>query len=42
MKHTFLSTVLAGFVLTSAAVLSAAEVGGIVTPAKDQIGRAHV
>ena len=35
MKHTFLSTVLAGFVLASAAVLSAAEVGGIVTPAND-------
>ncbi len=35
MKHAFFSTVLAGLVLASAAVLSAAEVGGIVTPAKD-------
>ncbi len=35
MKQAFFSTVLAGFVLASAAVLSAAEVGGIVTPAKD-------
>ena len=35
MKHAFFSTVLAGLLLASAAVLSAAEVGGIVTPAKD-------
>jgi len=35
MKHAFLSTVLAGLVLASASALSAAEVGGIVTPAKD-------
>ena len=35
MKHAFFSTVLAGLVLASAAVLSAAEVGGIVTPAND-------
>ena len=35
MKHAFLSTVIAGLLLASAAVLSAAEVGGIVTPAKD-------
>ena len=35
MKHAFYSAVLAGLLLASAAVLSAAEVGGIVTPAKD-------
>jgi hypothetical protein len=35
MKHAFFSAVLAGLLLTSAAGLSAAEVGGIVTPAKD-------
>ena len=35
MKHAFFSAVLAGVLLASAAVLSAAEVGGIVTPAKD-------
>ena len=35
MKHAFFSAVLAGLLLASAAVLSAAEVGGIVTPAKD-------
>ena len=35
MKHVFLSTAFAVFALASAAVLSAAEVGGIVTPAKD-------
>lgn len=35
MKHAFLSAVLAGLVLASASALSAAEVGGIVTPAKD-------
>ena len=35
MKHTFLSAVLAGLVLVSASALPAAEVGGIVTPAKD-------
>ncbi|MBP5586995.1 MAG: hypothetical protein J6Y92_11660 [Lentisphaeria bacterium] len=35
MKHAFFSAVIAGLLLASAAVLSAAEVGGIVTPAKD-------
>ena len=35
MKHAFCSTVLAGLVLASASLLSAAEVGGIVTPAND-------
>ena len=35
MKHAFFSALLAGLLLTSAAGLSAAEVGGIVTPAKD-------
>ena len=35
MKHVFLPAVLAGLLLASAQVLSAAEVGGIVTPAKD-------
>ena len=35
MKHAFFSTVVAGLMLVSAAVLSAAEVGGIVTPARD-------
>ena len=35
MKHAFFTAVLAGLLLASAAVLSAAEVGGIVTPAKD-------
>ena len=35
MKHAFFSTVLAGLLLASAPVLSGAEVGGIVTPAKD-------
>ncbi len=35
MKHAFFSAVLAGLLLASAARLSAAEVGGIVTPAKD-------
>ena len=35
MKHAFFSAVLAGLVLASAVALSAAEVGGIVTPAKD-------
>ena len=35
MKHAFFTAVLAGLLLASAPVLSAAEVGGIVTPAKD-------
>ncbi len=35
MKHAFFTAVLAGFLLASATILSAAEVGGIVTPAKD-------
>jgi hypothetical protein len=35
MKHAFFTAVLAGLLLASEAVLSAAEVGGIVTPAKD-------
>ena len=35
MKHTFFSVVLSILALASAAVLSAAEVGGIVTPARD-------
>ena len=35
MKHAFLSAVLAGLVIASASALPAAEVGGIVTPAKD-------
>ncbi len=35
MKHAFFTAVLAGLLLASASVLSAAEVGGIVTPAKD-------
>ena len=35
MKHAFFTAVLAGLLLASAAGLSAAEVGGIVTPAKD-------
>ena len=35
MKHAFLSAVLAGLVIASAQILSAAEVGGIVTPARD-------
>ncbi len=35
MKHAFFTAVLAGLLLASASVLPAAEVGGIVTPAKD-------
>ena len=35
MKHAFFTAVLAGLLLASATILSAAEVGGIVTPAKD-------
>ena len=35
MKHAFLTAVFAGLVLASAPLLPAAEVGGIVTPAKD-------
>lgn len=35
MKHAFLSAALVGLMLASAPLLSAAEVGGIVTPAKD-------
>ena len=35
MKHAFFSAVFAVLLFASAAVLSAAEVGGIVTPAKD-------
>ena len=35
MKHAFFTAVLAGFLLASATILSAAEVGGIMTPAKD-------
>ena len=35
MKHAFFTAVLAGLLLASAPVLSAAEVGGIVTPAQD-------
>ena len=35
MKQSFFSAVFAVFALMSAAALSAAEVGGIVTPAKD-------
>ena len=35
MKHVFLPAILAGLLLASAPVLSAAEVGGIITPAKD-------
>ena len=35
MKHVFLPAVLAGLLLASAPVLSAAEVGGIITPARD-------
>ena len=35
MKHILLPAVLAGLLLASAPVLSAAEVGGIITPARD-------
>lgn len=35
MKHAILSAVFAGLLLASASALSAAEVGGIITPAKD-------
>ncbi len=35
MKHAFLSAVSAGLLLAASAVLSAAEVGGIITPARD-------
>ena len=35
MKHAFLSAFSAALLLASATILSAAEVGGIVTPAND-------